>query len=389
MIFLSIDWNPKREIFVIPYLDIPIVWYGVIFAFGFAVSYYIFTYHLRNYLLNFPTFTEKMIRNEDWVLKQFVKPKNKRIKSAVNWISKEASFIKRFTPSKMVNSFNKAISSTFFEEMKDDFRKGKFSFLFKLPCVKEKEKAGARLVLDQMFSSGFFTIKQVVCKITDRFAVYIIVATVLGARLGHLIFYEPPSYYLKNPLIILQTWKGGLSSHGGAIAIIIAVFLFSKWVRRYSDHLDWIQLLDLIAIPTGFVAGCIRVGNFFNQEILGTVTSLPWAVSFGNPIDGSMPGVARHPVQLYEAFFYFSVFVLIFFLAKRTRIFLDRGKIIGLFLTLIFTFRFFAEYLKVEQSKFLQSDFLTMGQILSIPMVIIGFLFLFLGNHSRYNKILQ
>jgi len=389
MILLSIDWNPKREIFTIPHLDIPIVWYGVIFAFGFAVSYYIFTYHLRNYLLNFPTFTEEMIRNEDWVLKQFKSPKNKKIESAVDLISSESSFIKRYSPSKMVKSFNKALTGSFFEQMRGHFRKGKFAFLNKLKCVKDKEKAGARLVIDQLFSSGFYTLKQVVCKITDRFAIYIIVATVLGARLGHLIFYEPASYYLKNPLIILQTWKGGLSSHGGAAAIIIAVYLFSRWVRRYSDHLDWIQLLDLIAIPTGFVAGCIRVGNFFNQEILGTRTNLPWAVSFGNPIDGSMPGIARHPVQLYEAFFYFAVFVLIFFLAKKTRIFLNRGKIVGLFLTLVFTFRFFAEYFKVEQSKFLQSDFLTMGQILSIPMIIIGFLFLFLGSGSRYNKFLQ
>lgn len=213
--------------------------------------------------------------------------------------------------------------------------------------------------------------------IADRLTVYMVIATLVGARLGHFLFYERPSDYLRNPLEILQIWKGGLASHGALIAIICAIVLFSYRIRHLARGLNWIRLLDFLAVPTAFAGGCIRVGNFWNQEILGTPTSLPWAVVFGHPADGSLP-IPRHPVQLYEAIFYFLTFFLLWRLTFRPSFLLLQGKLLGLFLILVFGFRFFVEFAKVEQSHLLSmTPVLTMGQILSLPVLIAGFFFYF------------
>lgn len=211
--------------------------------------------------------------------------------------------------------------------------------------------------------------------IADRLTLYMIVATVVGARLGHFIFYERPSSYLSHPEEIFQIWKGGLASHGAAIAIILALILFSRRMRDVAPALSWIRLLDFVSIPTAFAAGCIRIGNFINQEILGTPTDLPWGVIFGHPADQSAP-IPRHPVQLYEAFFYFAVFYLLWRLSFKKSVLLSQGRLIGLFLLLVFGFRFFIESLKIEQSHLLTAFPLSMGQILSIPAILLALFFL-------------
>ena len=151
----------------------------------------------------------------------------------------------------------------------------------------------------------------------------------------------------------------------GAIGIFIALyFLYRSYDKKYS----YLRLLDLVVVPTAFVAVCIRAGNFINQEILGTVSRVPWAVIFAHPADGSLP-IPRHPVQLYEAGFYLLTFAVLMLLWKKWC--RKDGKIAGLFFVLIFGFRFFVEFFKVEQSSYVHTT-LTMGQYLSIPLIALG-----------------
>lgn len=268
----AIYWDPKPEIFTLPIVHWPILWYGVLFALGFAIGFPIFVNILTRFL-------------------------------------------------------------------------GK----------DQKRKAVA---------------------ITDRLTVYMIIATIVGARVGHFLFYEHPANYLSDPLEIFRVWEGvrGLASHGAAAAIILALILFSYRIRSLEPKLTWIRLLDFVCIPTALAACLIRIGNFINQEILGTPTRLPWGVIFGHPSDGSPP-FPRHPVQLYEAFFYLLVFILLWRLSFKKSFLFSRGKLIGLFLILVFGFRFFIEFLKIEQSHLLSSSPLTMGQFLSVPAILAGILF--------------
>lgn len=225
-------------------------------------------------------------------------------------------------------------------------------------------------------------------QITDRLTIYVIFATVIGSRLGHFFFYENPSDYFSNIWEIFDISDGGLkglASHGGAIGIVLAVALFRYRIRKEVPKLTWVRILDFLSIPTALAGAFIRVGNFFNQEILGTPTDLPWAVVFGHPADHSLP-IPRHPAQLYEAFFYLAVFFLLWRLSYRSYFLLARGKLIGLFLILVFGFRFLVEYIKTEQSHLLSAaSSLSMGQILSLPAIIAGILLLFWPKSNSFD----
>ncbi len=221
--------------------------------------------------------------------------------------------------------------------------------------------------------------KRKAIQIADRITIYMILGTVIGARLGHFLFYERPENYLRDPLEILRIWEGGLASHGAAIGIILALILFSWRIRSIEPTLTWIRLLDFVSVPTALGAVFIRIGNFINQEILGTPTDLPWGVVFGHPADRSA-SIPRHPVQIYEALFYFAVFLFLWRFTFQRSFLLARGKLIGLFLILVFGFRFSIEFLKTEQSHLLSTFSLTMGQILSIPVIILGLLLFFFGD---------
>lgn len=204
----------------------------------------------------------------------------------------------------------------------------------------------------------------------DRLAWYIFLGMLIGARLGHVIFYDWP-HYEAHPLKILYTWEGGLSSHGGAIGLLIALAFFWWRHKTHLPQLSFKQLLDYLCIGTAFVAGSIRIGNFFNQEILGHQSDLPFAVWFGHPTDigAKMP---CHPVQLYEALFYFLTCAYLFLFRSK----LSAGKISGLFFVSVFTFRFFIEFLKLPQSIH-DGGGLYMGQLLSLPFIMLGLFLLF------------
>lgn len=224
-------------------------------------------------------------------------------------------------------------------------------------------------------------IKSLAYKFTDKLAWYIFFGMLIGARLGHVIFYEF-DYFVHHPLEIFLTRKGGLASHGGAIGVLIALFLFFKYAKK-PFQIDWKKVLDLVTIQVALVGAFIRIGNFFNQEILGTKSTMPWAVVFGHPAD---PFVTYpcHPVQLYEALFYLLVFICLLSLSHSTRYKLKNGFITGLFFVSVFTFRFFIEFLKMPQ-EIHQEHFLQMGQLLSLPFIALGIYFLCLK--EKYNTI--
>lgn len=210
----------------------------------------------------------------------------------------------------------------------------------------------------------------------DRLTLYVIVGTVVGARLGHFLFYESPARYLRHPIEILQIRQGGLASHGAVIALIVALVWFAK--RMKIKGLDWLKLLDLVSVPTALVGSFIRLGNFVNQEILGRPSDLPWAVVFGHPADGRGGMVPRHPVQIYEALFYLALFFLLWRLSYRREFLVGRGRLVGIFLVTTFGGRFFLEFLKEEQSRLMgEGSVVTMGQLLSIPVVVLGLIFYF------------
>lgn len=220
-------------------------------------------------------------------------------------------------------------------------------------------------------------------KFSEKIPIYIVTGTIIGARLGDVLFYQSFNLYANDLLGIFKFWQGGLSSHGGVVGILISVGLLRKRIKKAFPMLTWIVLLDLLCIPALLAGGFIRIGNFFNQEIVGTATTVPWAVFFQNPADG-LPIVPRHPVQLYEALFYFSFFVLLLFLRKRNSKMFQIGKTSGLFFIGTFLFRFFIEFFKVKQSILIKGmNSIDMGQWLSIPLLIVGMI-LFFGGQKRF-----
>lgn len=224
--------------------------------------------------------------------------------------------------------------------------------------------------------------KQRAKALAEKALLYSVIGTIVGARLGDVLFYQNLYTIFSDPLSIFRIWEGGLASHGGAVGVLIAFWLLFRKVKKEYPKLLFPRLLDLFCIPIALTAGFIRLGNFFNQEILGTKSSLPWAVVFGHPADGGPP-VPRHPVQLYESLWYFIVSVFLYVIWKKDPALRRKGKLIGLFLILVFGFRILIEQVKEEQSAWFSSSWMTMGQWLSIPFIIFGIVLLIKSRKSR------
>jgi prolipoprotein diacylglyceryl transferase len=212
-----------------------------------------------------------------------------------------------------------------------------------------------------------YTVEKKPVRDLDRTLIYMILGTIIGARLGHCFFYEP-AYYLAHPGEIVKFWKGGLASHGGAIGIFVALFLYTR--RRPDQPFLW--LLDRVAVPTALGGFFIRLGNLFNSEIIGVgPTSVPWAFVFERVDD-----VPRHPAQLYESISYGVIFVILFTVYRKHRAATPRGLLLGLFFTLVFTARFLVEFVKMRQAAYSEGLPLSVGQMLSLPLVVIGIVLL-------------
>lgn len=206
---------------------------------------------------------------------------------------------------------------------------------------------------------------------------YVIVATVVGARLGHVFFYDW-NYYSRHLSEIPKIWEGGLASHGGVIGILIAIWLYSRWVTKRS----MLWTLDRLVVPVGLVAALIRLGNLFNHEIYGGPTSLPWGFRFVDNVNEWMQGappvftVPCHPTQLYEALCYLLVFGLCMWMYWKRNDQERPGLIFGVFMLGIFLARFVIEYVKNVQEPWeiaMRARLgLDMGQLLSIPFIVLG-----------------
>lgn len=195
----------------------------------------------------------------------------------------------------------------------------------------------------------------------DDLLCYVAIGTIVGARLGHCLFYDP-GYYLTNPLKILAFWEGGLASHGGIIGIVFGLYLYQ---RRVVQSYAW--FLDRIAIVCALGGAFIRIGNFFNSEIVGKRTTVQWAVIFKR-ID-QWP---RHPVQLYESISYFLIFILLLTLYITLKDKIRPGVIFATSLIAVFTARFFLEFVKTQQAGYNHDFWMSTGQWLSIPFFLAG-----------------
>lgn len=201
--------------------------------------------------------------------------------------------------------------------------------------------------------------------------IWVVGATIIGARLGHIFFYEW-DYYSAHPADIVKIWEGGLASHGGTIGIIIAVILFSIFTTKRSP----LWTFDRLVIPIALVGGLIRLGNLMNSEIFGHATSLPWGFMFVRSGEWHRlyEGMACHPTQIYEALAYFALFALLMWMYWKKNAEERPGLIFGVFFIVLFTARFLIEFVKNPQEPWEAEMTLNMGQLLSIPFIIIGIL---------------
>jgi prolipoprotein diacylglyceryl transferase len=196
----------------------------------------------------------------------------------------------------------------------------------------------------------------------DKLATYVVIGTIVGARLGHVFFYEPQSY-LQNPLSILKIWEGGLASHGAAIGILLALMLF---VRKSGKSYLW--TLDRVVIVVALGGFFIRMGNLMNSEIYGHITTLPWGFIFVR--DGQAD--PRHPTQIYEGLSYLLLFFALMAYYRKNYKTMKEGTIFGIFLIALFGVRFLIEFVKEPQVAFEQTMALNMGQWLSVPFILAG-----------------
>jgi phosphatidylglycerol---prolipoprotein diacylglyceryl transferase len=210
----------------------------------------------------------------------------------------------------------------------------------------------------------------------EQLSIYVILGTVIGARLGHCLFYDP-AYYLSNPFEMLKVWEGGLASHGAAIGILTALYLFEK--KKKDQGMLW--TLDRLVIVVALGGALIRLGNLFNSEIIGMQTDVPWAFIFT-----SVDDIPRHPAQLYESIAYFISFGTLYLIYLKKRETFKTGFLFGLFLIFVFGFRFLVEFIKEDQSAFEAGMLLNMGQILSIPFVLMGLYYLLRKPKIQQNK---
>lgn len=272
---LWITWNPPKTAFTIPYIDLDVAWYGILFASGF----------LLGYLIIIPLFKDALWRSRGIPLND---------------------------PENTADATNAA----------------------------------------------------------DKLMWYTIIGTVVGARLGHMLFYDFHMFW-QDPMEIFMLRHGGLASHGGTIGVMIAIVFYLRNTRALLPGLTFVTLMDIMVIPTAVVAFCIRMGNFVNQEILGTATTVPWAVIFGHPADHHAP-VPRHPAQLYEALLYLATFFILISIWMKWKGKLKAGFISGIFYILVFGGRFLIEFVKERQGGIFDESFLQVGQYLSIPFIILG-----------------
>ena len=241
-----------------------------------------------------------------------------------------------------------------------------------------------------LFVSGFligYYIMKGLCRrekvdenMMDPFLYTMLIATIIGARLGHCFFYQP-DYYLgswQGFWEIFMPWKGGLSSHGGAIGLLFACWWFSRhYGKKYN--IDFLWIMDRLCLVVCFAGTCIRIGNLFNSEIYGNPTDLPWGFIFQR--NGET--VPKHPTQLYEASAYFLLGLVMLWIYNHRLDKVYRGFLFGFFLIGCFGFRILVEFIKEPQVEFEKTMLFDMGQWLSLPFVLAGIIILIVSFRKK------
>ncbi|NBV92316.1 MAG: prolipoprotein diacylglyceryl transferase [Flavobacteriia bacterium] len=251
------------------------------------------------------------------------------------------------------------------------------------------------MILGYFVIRAMFKRENISNDLLDKLVMYMVPATVIGARLGHVFFYGPywgEDGYFSHPWEIVKIWEGGLASHGAAIVILFALWYFSK--KTVKKPYLWI--LDRIAAPIAIAGAFIRLGNLVNHEMVGYITDVPWGFRFlhhdclnfsnGQYLCDWSEIPVRHPAQLYEAICYFISFGVLLFLYWRKDKWKQEGYIFGVFLLLIFGFRFLIEFLKEGQTARDAELMLNTGQMLSIPFVVIGILLIYRAAKRKFTS---
>lgn len=216
--------------------------------------------------------------------------------------------------------------------------------------------------------------------VLDPLLYTLLIATIVGARLGHCIFYQPDYYFgsWTGFLEIFQPWKGGLASHGGAIALVIAMVWYAN---RYGkkNGFDYLWVMDRLCITVAFAGCMIRLGNLFNSEIYGDVTGLPWGFIF----DLRGETEPKHPTQLYEALSYLIIGLIMIWIYRKKLDKVHKGFFFGFFILTCFGMRFIIEFIKEPQVEFEKYMLLDQGQLLSIPFIIAGIALLIYSSRKK------
>jgi len=235
---------------------------------------------------------------------------------------------------------------------------------------------GFRFFTQVCLREGFSTDK------LDSGLIKVVLGTIIGARLFHCLFYDP-EYYFANPARILAVWEGGLASHGGGLGVLVALWLFT----RQNPEFKLLWIFDRMAIPTVMTGGFIRIGNLMNSEILGLPTNASWGVVFER-----IDKIPRHPAMVYESICYFIIFAMTYWMywnwdriqkpvettakkKKKELMLPPEGFLFGTVIALIFLARFFIEYFKENQEAFKLGMSVNMGQLLSVPFILVGLYF--------------
>lgn len=261
-----------------------------------------------------------------------------------------------------------------------------FSIASDIPYIGGLSVRWYGLLFAMSFIFGYIIMKKIFAneglgeKLLDQLSTYMLVSTIIGARLGHCLFYEP-SYYLSHPLEILKVWEGGLASHGAAVGIFIGLYIFAR-----SNKKPVLWIFDRVAIIVALSGFFIRTGNLMNSEIFGDITSLPWGFIFTRYYDPALAVDTRHPTQIYEALSYLVIFIFLYRLYWKQKGKTNNGEIFGYFMILLFGVRFLIEFIKVPQVGFEETMFLNMGQILSIPLILMGFVMLWLAKKNKIKE---
>lgn len=231
-------------------------------------------------------------------------------------------------------------------------------------------------ILGWFIFKWFFKREGLPLSLLDPLLYTLLIGTIVGARLGHCIFYQPEYYFgsWQGFWEIFMPWKGGLASHGGTIALFIAMWWFARHYGRKYDF-DFLWILDHLCIAVCFAACFIRLGNLCNSEIYGDVTTLPWGFIF----ERNGETLPKHPTQLYEALSYLILGIVLMAVYRYRPQIMKRGTVIGIFFIVLFGMRFLIEFIKEPQVGFEENMVLNMGQLLSIPFILLGVVFLVYG----------